>query len=141
MIEIHDERGQSGGLEGGGSDGRSRRPWSLPQIDQIDTAGQDRAQRRRNPVRSAPWPACESAAVRAGSAPSSPSRWPATRSGTRSERDRKGRSVSSTSTRPAAISGASGENRLLAPADQEDAPHSSRLRPTVARRRVTSSLR
>ena len=77
----------------------------------------------------------------AGSARSSPSRWAATRSGTRSERDRKGRSGSSTSTRPATIRGASARTGSWLRPTTATCPHSSRPRPMVARRRVTSSLR
>ncbi len=71
---------------------------------------------------------------------SSPSRWAVTRSGTRNTRESRGRSASSTSTRPDATRGADGEKRKR-PEPAAGSPQSSRARSIVARRRVRSSLR
>ncbi len=78
-----------------------------------------------------------------GSGRSSPSRWAVTRSGTRSGRVSDGRSASSTISRRPATSGASGprRSRIGAPSAAVVAPHSSIARPTLARRRETSSWR
>ncbi len=76
-----------------------------------------------------------------GSGSSRPKRWSTTRSGTRNDRPNNGLSLSSTDTRLPLTSGAALANRLRAHPSMALAPQSSSARPTLARRRVTSSFK